>query len=48
MKTLHLLPAAPMLSMRDQNYTRLTGKLFQRLCGGSWGRGLYPAALFLA
>lgn len=43
-KTLHLLPAVPVLSAGNQNYTRLTGKLFWRLC--SWVKGLYPTALF--
>lgn len=44
MKTFHLFPAVSVLSTGNQNYTRLTGKLFWKLC--SWAKGLYPTALF--
>lgn len=47
-KAPYLLPATPMLSIWDQNYTRLIEKLYCGLCGSPWGRWLYFTAFFLA
>lgn len=40
-KTFPLFPAV-LVFTGNQNYTRLRGKLFWRLC--SWAKGLYPTA----